>query len=88
MFLGVSPSISSGSADGKEFNLIFDENPLAEFVELPEDATKDLWYLLMYYFVNDLINQVLKCLLWCASRGVGNGTDGSRVLIRIRRASW
>ncbi len=43
MFLGISPTISGGSADGKEFNLIFDENPLAEFVELPEDATKDLW---------------------------------------------
>ena len=28
-----------------EFSLIFDENPLTEFVELPEDGNMDeLWY--------------------------------------------
>ena len=30
---------------GSFFSLIFDENPLAEFVELPEDALQGgLWY--------------------------------------------
>lgn len=43
MFLNLTPSISNWSADGKECNLLFDENPFAEHVELPESA-KGLWY--------------------------------------------
>ena len=31
------------SQDGKEFSLILEENPLSDFVELPDDA-QDLWY--------------------------------------------
>lgn len=41
-FLGVSPSISHNpqtSSGLREFSLYFDENPLAEFVELPDEAT-------------------------------------------------
>lgn len=56
LFLGISPTVANTSADGKEFSLIFDENPLAEFVELPTDelggssssssnsSLSDLWY--------------------------------------------
>ncbi|KAJ3230932.1 transport protein particle 22 kDa subunit [Chytriomyces hyalinus] len=44
MFLGITPAISNWSADGKEFSLIFDENPLTEFVELPDEAVRELWY--------------------------------------------
>lgn len=52
-FLNMSPTIlhpAPGSTNaGREFALVFEDNPLAEFVELPEDAlgdTKDggLWY--------------------------------------------
>ncbi|KAJ1545086.1 transport protein particle 22 kDa subunit [Cladochytrium tenue] len=39
MFLGISPTVANWSADSKEFSLLLDDNPLAEFVELPEDAT-------------------------------------------------
>lgn len=42
--MGISPVVSNISSDGKEFSLLFDENPLAEFVELPPDAVSDLWY--------------------------------------------
>lgn len=35
MYLNVTPTIANMSADGKSFTLIFDENPLSEFVELP-----------------------------------------------------
>ncbi|KAG5460423.1 MAG: hypothetical protein BJ554DRAFT_7529 [Olpidium bornovanus] len=38
MFLNITPTVSNWSADGKEFSLIFEENPLAEFVELPDDT--------------------------------------------------
>lgn len=46
LFLNITPRIENFSPDGKQFSLIFDENPLAEFVELPDDekANKQLWY--------------------------------------------
>lgn len=43
MFLNIQPSVTNWATDGKEFSLIFDENPLAEFVELPEGGT-ELFY--------------------------------------------
>ena len=37
--------MANWSADEKSFSLILDENPLADFVELPEDGPFDkLWY--------------------------------------------
>lgn len=43
MFLGVSATVGSMSADKRTFGLVFEENPLAEFAELPEEW-KGLWY--------------------------------------------
>ncbi|XP_062549646.1 trafficking protein particle complex subunit 3-like isoform X2 [Armigeres subalbatus] len=37
MYLNVQPTISNWAASGDEFSLIFDTNPLTEFVELPPD---------------------------------------------------
>jgi hypothetical protein len=36
MFLGVTAQVASWSADEKEFSLVLDDNPLTDFVELPE----------------------------------------------------
>lgn len=46
IFLNISPTISNWSNDGRQFTLLLTENPLAEFVELPDDgkAVKELWY--------------------------------------------
>ncbi|CAJ0751146.1 17479_t:CDS:2 [Entrophospora sp. SA101] len=48
IFLNITPTLTNWSQNGKdliEFSLIFDENPLAEFVELPDDGNMDeLWY--------------------------------------------
>ena len=45
MFLGISPSVANWSSDNSEFSLIFEENPLSEFVELPDEtAMSALWY--------------------------------------------
>ncbi|CCE64949.1 hypothetical protein TPHA_0J01270 [Tetrapisispora phaffii CBS 4417] len=44
IFLNISPQVSNWSPNKEAFSLIFPENPLSEFVELPMDATKDLWY--------------------------------------------
>ena len=37
MYLGCQPTVSNWSADHKEFSLVLDDNPLASFVELPEE---------------------------------------------------
>lgn len=46
IFLNTTPTITGWTADSKQFSLIFDENPLADFVELPDDgrAQDELWY--------------------------------------------
>ncbi|CAK9864755.1 unnamed protein product [Sphagnum jensenii] len=43
MFLGVSATVSNWSADGSECSLILDDNPLVDFVELP-DTCQGLFY--------------------------------------------
>ncbi|GMK59506.1 hypothetical protein CspeluHIS016_0801120 [Cutaneotrichosporon spelunceum] len=46
-FLGIAPGVTQGS--GNEFVLTFDENPLAEFAELPRDAREGgLWFSNVY----------------------------------------
>lgn len=46
MFLNITPQIDNWTPDNKQFSLIFDDNPLTEFVELPDDgrAARELWY--------------------------------------------
>lgn len=45
MFLGVNASVGTPpTADRREFSIVFDENPLAEFVELPESCAAKLHY--------------------------------------------
>jgi hypothetical protein len=45
MFLGIAPLVTNWSTDNSEFSLVFEENPLSEFVELPdENAIATLWY--------------------------------------------
>ena len=46
IFLNITPTTTNWTSDNKEFSLIFDENPLADFVELPDDgrAQDELWY--------------------------------------------
>ena len=46
IFLNITPTITNWTSDNKQFSLVFDENPLADFVELPDDgrAQDELWY--------------------------------------------
>ncbi|KAI9849986.1 MAG: transport protein particle 22 kDa subunit [Thelocarpon superellum] len=46
IFLNVTPTVSGWTSDNKQFSLVFEENPLADFVELPDDgrAQDELWY--------------------------------------------
>lgn len=38
LFLNISPTVASWSPTSDEFSLIFDTNPVAEFVELPDNC--------------------------------------------------
>lgn len=42
-FLGITPQVANWNATGDEFSLLFESNPLADFVELPE-GHNNLWY--------------------------------------------
>lgn len=44
IFLNITPHVTNWSTSKNSFSLIFDENPLSDFVELPMDASKELWY--------------------------------------------
>ncbi|KAL9625430.1 MAG: hypothetical protein Q9160_000493 [Pyrenula sp. 1 TL-2023] len=46
IFLNITPTITNWANQEKEFSLMFDENPLADFVELPDDgrAQDELWF--------------------------------------------
>ncbi len=52
MFLNFIPSITNWSQDMKECSLIFDSDTvtssLVDFVEIPEDAQQELWYLNLF----------------------------------------
>ncbi|KAF2859363.1 TRAPP I complex [Piedraia hortae CBS 480.64] len=45
-FLNITPEVRNWDKEGRSFHLSFDENPLADFVELPDDgrAQDELWY--------------------------------------------
>ncbi|SCU85438.1 LAFA_0D15654g1_1 [Lachancea sp. 'fantastica'] len=44
IFLNVTPRVGNWSSSQDSFSLFLDENPLSDFVELPMDAAKELWY--------------------------------------------
>ncbi|KAF2458315.1 trafficking protein-like protein particle complex subunit 3 [Lineolata rhizophorae] len=46
IFLNVTPTVTNWTSDNTQFSLVFEENPLADFVELPDDgrAQDELWY--------------------------------------------
>ncbi|EGP87919.1 unnamed protein product [Zymoseptoria tritici ST99CH_1A5] len=46
IFLNITPTVTGWTQDGKGFGLVFEENPLGDFVELPDDgrAQGELWY--------------------------------------------
>ncbi len=46
IFLNITPTVTNWTSDNKSFSLLFEENPLADFVELPDDgkAQDELWF--------------------------------------------
>ena len=46
IFLNTTPVVTNWSSDNKQFTLVLEDNPLGDFVELPDDgkAQDELWY--------------------------------------------
>ncbi|KAM0347429.1 hypothetical protein ACHAPU_004950 [Fusarium lateritium] len=46
IFLNITPQVVNWTSENDQFSLVFEENPLADFVELPDDgrAQDQLWY--------------------------------------------
>ncbi|EME29655.1 Trafficking protein particle complex subunit 3 [Galdieria sulphuraria] len=44
MFLGIRATVSNWNSEHNSCSIIFDENPLAEYVELPPEYTHSLFY--------------------------------------------
>lgn len=49
MFLNITPTIANWTPDNQQFSLLLAENPLAHYVELPDErACRELWYSNIY----------------------------------------
>ena len=44
MFLGVNASVGNWNVEGDSCSLVLEENPLNEFVEVPDEYVHKLWY--------------------------------------------
>lgn len=88
MFLNITPTITGWSRDQKEFQLKFNDNPLADFVELPPKGG-DLWYsnILVGVLRGALEMVQLKCEIeWVSDILRGDAATVMRVkLLRVAR---
>lgn len=64
MYLGITPSITNWSPGGDEFSLILENNPLVDFVELPDNHSS-----LIY---SNLLCGVLRGALEMVSQGLSS----------------
>ena len=62
MFLGVVPTVGNWSAKGDEFSLILDQNPLVDFVELPETHQGLLYSNIICGVIRGALEMVCLCL--------------------------
>ena len=59
MYLGITPTITNWTVSNDEFSLIFDQNPMTEFVELPENITQLKYCNLMCGIIRGACEMVL-----------------------------
>lgn len=84
MFLNIVPTVTSWSADGRTFQITLTENPLSNFVELPDDIDEvDYDYDYEQCGVNG-VNSGIEDL----SIGTGGGNEMGSAKGRARRQLW
>lgn len=86
IFLNMSPQVAHWSPEKDAFSLILDENPLSEFVELPMDAMKQLWYsnVLSGVLKGSLEMVQLDCDVWFVS-DVLKGDPQTELRIKLNK---
>lgn len=79
MFLNITPVVTNWTNDNKSFTLLFDENPLADFVELPDDgkAQDELWY-------SNILCGVLRGALEMVSQSVLPKEEATADLLQVQ----
>lgn len=86
IFLNMTPQVSNWSNNKDVFSLILDENPLSDFVELPMDASKELWYsnILCGVLKGAMEMVQLDCDVWFVS-DVLRGDQHSEIRVKLNR---
>jgi hypothetical protein len=83
VFMNVTPTVTGWSQDGKSFGLVFEENPLADFVELPDDgrAQEELWY---SNVLSGVVRGALE-MVCCSYPAIVVGGDAVRLVLTTRQ---
>ncbi|AMD19146.1 HBR245Wp [Eremothecium sinecaudum] len=86
VFLNINPQVTNWSNNKDAFSLILDENPLSDFVELPIDAMKDLWYsnILCGVLKGALEMVQLDCKVWFVS-DILRGDPHTELRVKLNR---
>lgn len=76
MYLGITPSITNWSPAGDEFSLILENNPLVDFVELPDNHSSLIYSNLLCGVLRGALEMVSTALhllgrLKCGGEGLG-----------------
>ncbi|CCD26245.1 TRAPP complex core subunit BET3 NDAI_0H00710 [Naumovozyma dairenensis CBS 421] len=86
IFLNITPQITNWDRKKEAFSLILIDNPLSEFVELPMDAMKELWYsnILCGVLKGALEMVQLDCDVWFVS-DILRGDPQTELRIKLNR---
>ncbi|CAI8049891.1 Trafficking protein particle complex subunit 3 [Geodia barretti] len=83
MFLGVVPTVANWSAKGDEFSLILDQNPLVDFVELPETHQGLLYSNIICGVIRGALEMVqLEVKVWFVQDQL-RGSDSTEIRVKF-----
>lgn len=83
MYLGITPSITNWSPGGDEFSLILENNPLVDFVELPDNHSSLIYSNLLCGVLRGALEMVSPCR---SSSGIDTGISVCKedVIVKMR----